>query len=147
MYIHQDEHYVWLAFDYPAGSYGILDMELVSSKQANPLNLHISAQLGEWLVSDTINRPKTPESDLWWQTSGWTANALWFNGNTADPNGNAEPKFKASPARELQLSKARFGRGLWQFSIRLNGLIDTTGVFYSVRFPEGNERYYHVDVE
>jgi hypothetical protein len=133
LYIYQDEHYVWLCYTYPPGSRGLLDMQLKTDKLASPLNLHVSAQLGEWPVDRDDLRPKGAESDLWWNTSGWTGTVSWINGmDTSGPT--PRYRWKDAKAREIQLAKKRFGRGDWQFTLSIH-VRDQSGKFQDVPFP------------
>ncbi|MEO1449622.1 MAG: hypothetical protein AAFV07_08825, partial [Bacteroidota bacterium] len=145
LYVYQNAAYVWLAIDYPEGSYGTVDMELLTESLPSPLNLHVSAQLGEWTVGDTLAQPTKATSDKWWNISGWYANPLWANG--IDTTG-AEPRFKLKNGeiREIQLSKKRFGRGTWQFKLKVNAIRRAAGGFYSLTFPE-KKRYYELVVK
>ena len=133
-YQYQNEHYVWLAYDYPDGSYGTIDLKLVSPNLSDTLNLHVSGQIGEWWVEKGSPRPDRPESDLWWNHQGWYANEVWINGMDTT-GGNARYKFKNGKAREIQLSKARFGKGVWNLQLNINAIRTNEGAFKSVRYP------------
>lgn len=134
LYIHQDEHYVWLCYTFPAGSMGQLDMQLQAPALTSALNLHVSAQLGEWPLDRADLQPLTPESDLWWETSGWTGTVLRIHGmDTSGPK--PRYRWKDSRAREVQLSKARFGRGEWRFSLEIHQVRNGAGALGEVRFP------------
>lgn len=120
-----DEHYVWLCYDYLEGSYGTLDLELDTPKLERAINLHVSAQLGEWPADEPDSAPQSGNSDQWWEISGWTSNVVWMNGmdDESDP---PQINFKNAEAREMQISKARFGGGQWtlRFNIRALSLPD-----------------------
>lgn len=132
--LYQDDHYVWLCYCYPEGSYGILDMEIASPGLTEPLNLHVSAQLGEWPLDNPELQPQDAQSDLWWNHKGWTANEVWPNG--MDRSGEtARPLFKNALARELQMSKDRFGRGEWKLKLSINA-VQTDSGFVRLKFPE-----------
>ena len=135
LYIYQNDHYVWLAYSYPEGSYGILDMEIVSPKITDTLNIHVSAQLGEWFIKEGAPRPQNPESELWWNHRGWYSNEVWPNGS--DKSGDApRPRFKNAQAREIRLSKDRFGYGEWNFNLKLGSIRLANGSFTSIRYPD-----------
>jgi len=42
LYIFQNDHYVWISYDYPEGSYGTLDMRIHTDKVPSLVNLHVS---------------------------------------------------------------------------------------------------------
>jgi hypothetical protein len=135
LYVWQDAHYVWLCHDVPAGSFGAVDLRLAAPALAAPLVLHVSAQLGEWPADKPDHAPATPESPLWWNTRGWTANPVWING--MDRSGpTPRPRFRNAPAREIQLAKQRFGRGVWAFSLEIHGI---AGHDAALRFPARGE--------
>ncbi len=140
LYFYQDDHYVWIAYDYNEGSWGTLDMEIESPNLDGPLNLHISAQIGEWPINNPELAPDGPESDRWWNARGWYANEVWANG--MDRSGD-EPryKFKNAGARELQLSKARFGKGEWKIKMRINAVVDKEGNRSAINFPNDGSTY------
>lgn len=123
----QDEHHVWLCATLPEGSLGVADMVLQTAVLAAPVNLHASAQLGEWNPSDESTIPATANSDKWWNNDGWYANSIRING-MVEADGRQRPKMLNDAGREFQVSKQRFGRGEWQINITLNGIADESGV-------------------
>jgi len=140
LYVYQDKHYVWLCYGYPEGSFGTLDVKLKTAALPAPLNLHVSAQLGEWPADKPDLAPQNAESELWWNAVGWTANPVWVNG--MDKSGDKPRyRFKNAKARELQLSKRRFGRGDWSFSMEIRSVKGGDGKFYDVVFPKAGEFY------
>jgi len=137
LHFYQNQHYVWICYCYQEGSYGTLDLQVEAPGLDEPLNLHVSAQLGEWPVNKPEEQPQDPLSDKWWNHVGWTANEIWPNG--IDRSGErAQPQFKNAKARELQLSKARFGRGEWKLKFNIRALRTTNGMA-NLNFPEGND--------
>jgi len=138
--IYQNDHFVWISYNVPEGSYGIMDMILEAPNLNNPINLHVSAQVGEWPANQPELAPKVPESEKWGITKGWTGNALWFK--KMDSTGT-EPElvFKSAPARELQLSKTHFGKGNWKFSIEIRAIKGTDGAFENLKFPNNSEKF------
>ncbi len=105
----------------------------------SPLNLHVSAQLGEWPANQPEAAPKNPQSDQWWNHEGWTANEV--RPNDTDRSGDApRPKFKNADARELQLSKAHFGKGDWKMKFNIRALRTASGMA-GLTFPEGDESH------
>lgn len=140
LHIYQNEHYVWLSYCYPEGSFGILDMELETARLDGPLNLHVSAQLGEWPLNKPELKPKNSTSDKWWNHQGWTANAIWLNGLNRTEE-RTSPNWKVPPARELQLSKQRFGRGEWKIKMNIGSIRTAEGTIENITFPEGDKPY------
>src|SRR5262249_6611727 len=121
-------------YTYPAGSMGMLDLTLKTPRVPEPLVLHASVQLGEWPLNRPDLVPPNAESDLWWNVSGWTANTIAVNGlDTSGPKPRL--KLKNAKARELQLSKQRFGRGDWQLMLKIYGIQGTDGAKSDLVFP------------
>lgn len=135
LYLFQNESYVWISYDFPKGSFGTLDMILESPKLESPINIHVSAQLGEWPINDPKKQPSSPTSNLWWDIKGWTANTLWVNGIDTISYNTPELKFKNGEIRELQLSKDRFGKGEWKLKLKINAIKDIDGDFFNFEYP------------
>src|SRR4030095_950886 len=74
LYIYQDRYFVWLCYTYPTGSFATVDLTLKTRAIPEPIDLHVSAQLGEWPANKPELVPKNAESDLWWKFHGWDAN-------------------------------------------------------------------------
>lgn len=145
LFFYQDRHYVWIAYDYLEGSYATLDLRLVSEALPDTINLHLSGQLGEWMVTEGAPRPDSPQSDLWWNMKGWYANEVWPNGMDGT---NEKPRynFKLSKAREMQLSKERFGTGDWYLHFAMGSILKDDGSYTRVTFPgDGSFFRYGVD--
>lgn len=132
--IFQNADYVWFCYTLPPDSYGMLDLRIETPALPQRLNLHASAQLGEWPADDASRIPQTPESDQWWRIDGWYANTVSFNGMRATDNGRM-PRLRPSAAREVQLAKSRFGRGDWQLVFDILHVREPNGGTRSVRFP------------
>jgi hypothetical protein len=131
----QDQDYVWLCYDLPADSYGTLDLSVDSPGLDEPLNLHVSAQLGEWRAEHPDEAPQKGDSELWWQIDGWWSNVVSFNG-TKDTDEGRRTNFRPSTARELQLSKQRFGRGEWRLVFDIRAIRDDDGNMTTMRIPK-----------
>ena len=144
LYSWQDAGSVWLCIALPDRSQGVLDLKLLAPALDVPINLHVSAQLGEWLVGDPQGAPASPSDDRWWNHRGWYANPLHFGGLQSGDHGT-HVTFRFSSAREIQLSKDRFGRGEWLISLTLDAVGKADGSVGSISWPlDGNWRL-HVD--
>lgn len=139
LYFYQNDHYVWIAYDYPEGSYGTLDLKLLAPNLTDTLNIHISAQLGEWYLKAGAPKPENSTSELWWNHEGWYANEVWMNGLNREENEKGEedvtPNWRNAEAREIQISKERFGRGEWNLQLNIRA-IQSTDEFTSITFPD-----------
>jgi hypothetical protein len=134
----QDADYVWLCYTLPDDSYGTLDLEVDSPGLADPVNLHVSAQLGEWRVDHPEEVPTSAASDRWWKVQGWWSNAVSWNG-TRETDDGPRQNFRASEGRELQLSKARFGRGSWRLRFAIGSVRDTDAEVKQIVLPPGDK--------
>ena len=127
LHIYDNEHYVWLCYTYPKGSVGVLDMKLKTARLAHPLNIHVSAQLGEWPADRDDLAPKTADSDIWWNQNGWY--------------GTFSYRSRDGTAREIQLAKKRFGNGDWQMALTIYGIVDQGGTRQDYKFPADGSYY------
>ncbi len=114
-------------------------MKIYTDLLADTLNLHVSGQVGEWPANQPDHAPANPESDKWWNMKGWIANEVWINGmdRSTDPS---RYRFKNASARELQLSKERFGTGTWLIRMKIKAIQGKDGR-YNADFPEGEDFY------
>ncbi len=136
----QDADYVWICYALPAESYGTLDLVVDSPGLTDPMNLHVSAQLGEWRADRPDEAPQDSNSDRWWRIDGWWSNAVSFNGMKETDEG-PRLNFQSSEGRELQLSKARFGRGIWRLRFLIGMVHDADAGMKRIDLPlEENER-------
>ena len=66
LYVFQDHDYVWFCYTLPANSFGMADLTVAAPALKKPLNLHVSAQLGEWPADEPDAAPASPDSPQWW---------------------------------------------------------------------------------
>jgi hypothetical protein len=130
----QDADYVWLCYALPEESYGTLDLVVDSPGLADPINLHVSARLGEWRAGHRDEGTQESRSDRWWKIHGWWSNAARWNGMRETDEG-PRPGFLKSEGRELQLSKARFGRGTWRLNFSIGAVRDADGEMKQIVLP------------
>ena len=132
--ITQTRDHVWLCLTAPPASWSVVALRLEAPRLAEPLNLHASAQLGEWAADRVDAAPRDAQSPIWWNNRGWAGSVSRFNGmdRTAD---SARARFKPVEGRELQLGKARFGRGNWQMVLTVDGIAAPNGATKTVRLP------------
>lgn len=144
LYLFQDRDYVWLCYTLPENSFGMADLVVAAPALTQPLNLHVSAQLGEWPADKPNAAPASADSPQWWNHRGWSGTTVPFNGAKAALDDAGKPKvdynFRMTRARELQLSKQRFGRGGWRWHIDIRNVADGKGGQVSFRFPKQGEQ-------
>jgi hypothetical protein len=139
VYVRQTKDHVWLCFAVPEGSYGTLDLRIEAPQLPNALNLHASAQLGEWLADDPAAAPKDGSSAIWWRNiDGWWASVTPFNGMATTPEGR-RVNFRTVRGREMQLSKRRFGMGEWKLVATISDVAGPTDERISVRWPAAGQ--------
>lgn len=139
LFAYQDPHHVWLCYAVPRGAFGILDLEIEAPGLAEAINLHVSAQLGEWPVDRPEAAPANALDQRWWNAHGWTANPLRFRG--LDRTESPQVLFESAPGRELQLGKARFGRGEWRLRFSILSVRPEEDAFGDVEFPADGSLY------
>jgi hypothetical protein len=134
-FVRQTRDFVWLCFAVPEGSYASLDLRLEAPGLRERMNLHASAQLGEWAADDPQAAPKNASSPIWWRNvDGWWASITPFNGMIATPDG-LRPNFRPVRGREVQLSKRRFGLGEWTMAATISD-VAAGQESVSVRWPK-----------
>ena len=135
LHAYRDRDYVWLCYTLPADSFGSLDLRVESDALPQALNLHVSAQLGEWPADHPGQGPQTGDSPLWWNHHGWTAHWIRFNGMEPDAT-PPRPHFRRGGARELQLSRQRFGDGELRLVFAIQRVRQADGAYADLRYPE-----------
>lgn len=145
----QDRDYVWLCYTLPPDSFGMADVTVAAPGLDKPLNLHVSAQLGEWPAGDPDAAPASADSPKWWNHRGWSGTTVPFNGASAALDETGKPKvdynFRRTQGRELQLSKQRFGRGEWRWHIDIRNVADGKGGQRALRFPKTGDQTLEAD--
>ena len=140
MFLTQTRDHVWLCFAVPEGSYGTLDLRIEAPRLPKALNLHASAQLGEWVADDPAAAPKNGRDPLWWRLGGWWANVVRAGGVIG-----GQIDYRTLTGREIQLSKARFGRGDWRVSANLSDVAAPAGQMSAVKWPANGT--HHIKAE
>ena len=134
-FVRQTKDHVWLCFALPPDSHGTTDLRIEAPALREPLNIHASAQLGEWAADDPNAAPRDGSSPIWGKVDGWWANVVPFGGLIATAEGR-RVNYKAIPGRELQLSKRRFGLGEWRLVATISDVAATGNERVSVRWPK-----------
>ena len=116
------------------GSYGTGDLWIDSPSIAAPLNLHVSAQLGEWPADRPEEVPADATSDRWWNNNGWSSNIMAYGGLRSRGE-RTTPRFRPAEGREFQLAKERFGRGEWRLRLSLSGVASAEGGLTTIHLP------------
>ena len=104
------------------GSLGTLDLFLVTPRQRQPLNLHVSAQIGE----RQLIGGRWPEW-AFWNHRAWAAPWVPFEGFDGE-GAERRPRWGTGAARELVLDTRRFGEGRWLFRVELRRVMDPASV-------------------
>ncbi|MDB5367540.1 MAG: hypothetical protein JWM77_3467 [Rhodospirillales bacterium] len=109
--VQEDADHVFVCVRGPAGGLNTLDLYLVTDRAPVPVDLHVSAQVGE----RTLTQSGWPDWQ-WRNQTGWYGTPVPFAGMT-DLEGAPRPAFARDTDRELQLSKARFGPLPWRIRV------------------------------
>jgi hypothetical protein len=121
LYVRQHDGQLWLCTTLSPGDFGTLDLQLFTPKHPQGVNLHVSAQLGQWPLNDPGQAPTRANSPLWWNHRGWSGTTLRFNG-LVEENGQRTPRLLPGPARELQIDIQHFGPGEWRMALQFSQL-------------------------
>lgn len=121
LHLAETDSALWICLTVPDDALGLVDLRVHAPGLSAPVNLHVSAQLGEWPADDADAAPTAPDSPTWWNQRGWYANWVPLLG-FRQVDGKSQPNFARGTARELVLQKARFGRGEYRlgFELRLH---------------------------
>ena len=139
VYVRQTKDHLWLCFAVPEGSYATLDLRIEAPRLPKAMNLHASAQLGQWAADDPEAAPKDGSSAIWWRNiDGWWASVTPFNGMAATPEGQ-RVNFRTVRGREMQLSKRRFGLGEWKLVATISDVAGPNDERISVRWPAAGQ--------
>jgi hypothetical protein len=131
----QNDDYVWFCYSKNKQSYGTLDLYIDAPNLPEPLNFHISAQLGEWPANKPDLAPKEANSDQWWEINGWWANVVSSNGMQKNKKGENQTNYKTGTGREIVLSKEHFGNGEWQLYFNIRNIVNN-GQSETINHPE-----------
>ena len=143
-YVRQTKDHVWLCFALPPDSHGTTDLRIEAPSLVAALNIHASAQLGEWAADDPDSAPKDGASPIWGNADGWWANVVPFGGLITTPEGR-RANYRTIPGREIQLSKRRFGSGEWKLAATVSDVAAPGGGQISVRWPASGQFTLKVD--
>ena len=149
LYVYQNQHFVWLCYNNTEGGTGLLDLRIEAPGLKKAMNLHISAQLGEWPADKPEMAPTEGTSADWWNHKGWTANTVWFNGyrmRTSETGEEQVANWRNAPDREMQISKERFGRGEWKLRFNIYMLRGKDDKPYDLVYPS-KEQFYVLDAK
>lgn len=115
--LQHDARHAHLCFRVPAGSFATMDLYLQSADGSAPWNLHASAQLGE----KRRGGEGWPPEWNWGNQHDWYSPAVPFRG-VRQTEAGPRADFGAVEAREIQLSRQRFGAGPWRAMVELRAL-------------------------
>ncbi|MCB1552824.1 MAG: hypothetical protein KDJ14_03365 [Xanthomonadales bacterium] len=121
LYVHEYAGQLWLCATLAPGDLGTVDVQLVTPRYPRGINLHVSAQLGEWPLDRPDDAPTGANDARWWNHRGWSGSTLRFHG-MEDVDGQRRPRLLPGRARELQIDVARFGAGTWNLLLRFQQL-------------------------
>ena len=142
--VYQNQHFVWFCYNTTEGGFGTLDLRIEAPGIKEAMNLHISAQLGEWPADKPEMAPTKGTSADWWNHKGWTANTVWFNGYRMRKSEKGEEQvanWRNASAREMQLSKEYFGRGEWKLRFNIYSIKGKEDESYDLIYPSKDEFY------
>ena len=95
----QDENYLYMCLSITEGSYGTFDLYYLDPSDGQPVDLHVSAQIGERKLVDGV----WPDY-LWWNNTAWTANNIEMQYTDNKRSGFVEPAGHELQANLLKLA-------------------------------------------
>lgn len=112
----EDGDQVHLCIQPPTDGLGTLDIHLAAPTAGAPVNLHVSAQVGE-----SVWTPAGWSEIVWLNYDRWYGTPVPLANVEAGPEG---PRLRFAPgtARELTLDKSRFGPLPWRIRIEVRSL-------------------------
>ncbi len=117
-----------------AESWSGLDLYVDTPQLEAAMNLHLSAQLGEWPAEgEPISGGSSPD---WWQLNGWFGTTAHYNGSEMR-DGEQRARFRRLNAIELVLEKSHFGSGEWALQFEVRNVPLGNGESADVFFPAG----------
>ena len=123
--IKRSDRYLFMCIDYPEDARGSFEGYLVTEKQTTPLNIHVSAKIGdrEWQGSEW---PKWN----WWAAKGWWSTPARYNSFR-----EGERRFLKPSAREIQFDLNHFGRTGWKIMFDVYYGRNDDGTYGTVPLP------------
>jgi hypothetical protein len=130
----RSDRYLFMCITYPEDSLGTIEGYLVSENQPTPLNIHVSAKIGdrEWQGDEWSER-------VWWAAEGW-----WSNPSRYNSVQEGERRFLRTPEREIQFDLDYFGRTGWKLMFDFyygrneDGTYDTVSLPAEAKFTDQN---------
>jgi|GEM_PF-6653156 len=106
----QDENYLYMCLQMPKGSYGTFDLYYLDPADGQPVDLHVSAQVGERKMQNGV----WPEY-IWWNNTAWTANNVEMQYRDGKLAGFVEPE-----GHELQASMLKLANSNGEITLMLH---------------------------
>ncbi len=126
--VKRTERYVFMCITYPDDSFGTLEGYVTTARQTTPLNIHVSAKVGDRLWTEE----GWPRFE-WWAAEGWWSNAVRYNSFE-----DGEQRFLGAPAREIQFDLDHFGREDWRIMFDMYYGRRDDGTYDTVPLPVGS---------
>ncbi len=121
-YVKESDGFVWLGVELLKAKNGTVDLYL-SAEDGTIYDLHASAKLGERKLHGAL----WPDKWTWWNNEGWSA-------NISRVDSWEKRTFLDQPAREFQISRAKFPGKRWKLMFEI--MTSAEPEWQMTRFPK-----------
>lgn len=133
IYMMHDEDYFYFCAAGKPQDYTILDLYVANTATDRLHKFHLSAQMGERVLTDSEWERASEKWDLKDYAGFWVP----YNG-LEDPENRINPLFARGTHRQMQIARKKFAGDSWNMMFSIGG-IEQDGEGISLRFPENAE--------
>lgn len=112
-----DEDYFYFCACGKAEDYTILDLYIEHPETKRLHKFHLSAQMGEAILTDNGWEPASGK----WELKDYAGFWVPYNG-LADPENRVDPKFAKGTHRQMQISRKKFAGNTWNMMFGVGGI-------------------------
>ncbi|NAS30687.1 hypothetical protein GTQ40_06865 [Flavobacteriaceae bacterium R38] len=117
IYLMYDEDYFYFCACGKAEDYTILDLYIEHAETGRLHKFHLSAQMGESILTDNGWEPASGK----WELKDYAGFWVPYNG-LEDPENRINPLFKSGTHRQMQISRKKFAGNTWNMMFSLSGI-------------------------
>ncbi|WP_394748918.1 hypothetical protein [Spongiimicrobium salis] len=117
IYLMYDEDYFYFCACGKAEDYTILDLYIAHGETNQLHKFHLSAQMGEHILTDGEWKPASGK----WELKGYAGFWVPYSG-LADPEKRIDPQFAKGTHRQMQISRKKFAGQTWKMMFGLGGI-------------------------
>ncbi len=117
IYFMHDKDYFYFCASGKAEDHTVLDLYIENTGTGKLHKFHLSAQMGESILTDNEWKPAAGK----WELKDYAGFWVPYNG-LADPENRIDPKFAKGTHRQMQISRKKFAGNTWNMMISLSGV-------------------------